>query len=522
MANFAPMMSAENPYAEPAANAADAGLTDLVQLLRAHADRQQAAAKNQQATQAAAAKDAKERFDAELNLRKEGYTPYDVPPLANGQPTLQTPEGADAPPERSRMITDPYGRQWVAPSAKPAATLQQQFEDTNSIEKEGGRLISPEGNVQQNTNVPRFRQDEQGNVTDTGMFGTNGPVEDQSRVRTVPGTDQKYYIPTPAEKTAESDRAAASKTRAEEGEKNYTLPDSVSAKLEQKAGLPAGSLKGVSVPHSQLLETLKSVVDPASKPDATQFIPGMTGPHGGPMVFDKNTQTASEVALPAGSKRTLSPEAADVAQRAAEREQDRADAAQAKMQAAFQARHDKLQTEEQRQWDVKTKAGANLQTLLDHTSTAKDGSVKFTGAPVQVPDANGKPVAVSDQNLKSLTSLYRYAASKAEQRALDSQGKARKIRQQFGWGEFEKQGPGPGGQGPGAVAQVAPAETPATAPPASAQAAGEPPATQAAKPAEAARKSTTLAKVRAYAKEKGISEAAAVKEYRGYGYQIGN
>jgi pyruvate/2-oxoglutarate dehydrogenase complex dihydrolipoamide acyltransferase (E2) component len=67
---------------------------------------------------------------------------------------------------------------------------------------------------------------------------------------------------------------------------------------------------------------------------------------------------------------------------------------------------------------------------------------------------------------------------------------------------------------------------PAVAPARQAAAPPETPATQPYKPTAAAgaakgSKTATLATVRSYAQQKGISEAAAVKEFKGYGYQIG-
>jgi len=202
---FPQPMSTANPYASAAAGAGGGAMQLATALRSAAAQQQQLQAQREKEAKAAALA----QWAGEEGLRKAGYTPYD-PPEANGRPTLQRSNLPDALVDQSRITgPDPWsGKRWVMPAATPDATPQQTFSDTQSVLDKGGRAISPEGNVQQHSDVPRYRMDAQGNMTDTGMFGINGPVEDQGRVQTPPGSSQSYYMPTQGELETEKARVA--------------------------------------------------------------------------------------------------------------------------------------------------------------------------------------------------------------------------------------------------------------------------------------------------------------------------
>jgi hypothetical protein len=489
MAQFPSMMSAENPYASGASEAMRAAL-DFAGQLRAEA------AKGQQADQAATQKTLKEQFDTALTLQDKGYTRYDVTG-ADGKPTLAHPEGSDVA-SQSQLITDPWGRQWKMPDKadKSAATPQQTFTDTSELDKAGARPISGEGNVAQNTTVPRFRQDAQGNVSDTGMFGINGPVEDPSRVRTVPGSGQQFYMPTEGEKTAESGRAAAAKTKTEEDAKNFTLPDSVTAKWEQKAGVPAGSLKGLAVPRSEAVNVLKALADPSQK---APHIETQKDDSGNVTTIARDTESGKEL------WRTVDKGIGE--NKAKDRAAAQSDRDDARRQREADANQKIVDTLDSKREALSGQADQQRQLLNEYQrAIGTPNGTLFT-------DPLDKNRAQRPMNAGARTRMgeaYMRVKSKAD--GLDKQ--ASTLGQQA---EARRNGP----QQAAGPSQPKPAAAPArqaAAPP-------ETPATQPYRPAAAAgaakgSKATTLARVRAYAKAQGISEAEAIRAAKGEGFSI--
>jgi hypothetical protein len=165
---------------------------------------QQGAQDQQQKQQEQGAKDKaatlKDQFETELKMRKDGYTPYSpqrpLPDNSQGQPTLMQGGGSDVNPagrpadvDPSQLVTDHFGRQWVAPPVKPEVTPQQGYTDLHTALNEGAQPV-----------YPRIRVGEDGTQTNLGTYGPNVP--DQSRVQQVPGTTQSIYTPTSDEKAA--------------------------------------------------------------------------------------------------------------------------------------------------------------------------------------------------------------------------------------------------------------------------------------------------------------------------------
>ena len=205
---FVPLPSGGNPAPNPAGFAQSAegaygqGL-QFASALRA------AAAQQQQQQQVQNQQSLKDQFETELKLRKDGYTPYMNTTTQPQSPSENSPGQLgrrDPQPnvDPNSVIQDHFGRKWVAPPpapAKDAATPQQNFTDTSNLLEKGARPVDAGGNVPQDTNTPRFRMDEQGNTTDTGMFGVNA-APPQGTTVTPPGGQQAYYVPPPDETLA--------------------------------------------------------------------------------------------------------------------------------------------------------------------------------------------------------------------------------------------------------------------------------------------------------------------------------
>ena len=179
----------DNPYIGMAEGLASAAMG--AQARNQSAQYSQAAA--QQKAQQAMLKD---QFDQELKLRDKGYTPY-METTGQKSSGLKTRDAQQVDP--NRVITDPYGRQWVTPAGKPDSTPQQGYTDLQSALSKGGEPLNDQGNVWEQTTTPRLRMDESGNTSDTGQFGVHVAPPDASRVVTLPGSGRQVYMPTEAQ-----------------------------------------------------------------------------------------------------------------------------------------------------------------------------------------------------------------------------------------------------------------------------------------------------------------------------------
>ena len=75
-----------------------------------------------------------------------------------------------------------------------------------------------------------------------------------------------------------------------------------SAYQQQKQGpIPAGTM----IPTAGSGQQTQFAIDKPDKADSQQILEGLTGPNGGKVVYDKNTQKTFEVLLPTGSKPSL-------------------------------------------------------------------------------------------------------------------------------------------------------------------------------------------------------------------------
>lgn len=212
----------------------------------------------------------KDQFETELKMRKEGYTPYmqTTGQEASGLKTRDANPAANA----TNVITDHFGRKWVAPPAKPEATPQQTQTDLASALEHGYQQPDAGGNISRYPTTPRAIQTGDtdpatGQVTafgpakETGMFGTHEAVPPEWQQRQIPG-GPAVYKPDAAEQQYNTVRAETGKAARTEEDKTYGLPNAITSRWEQKAGLPAGTLKGMKVPTSQVREVISGLSDP--------------------------------------------------------------------------------------------------------------------------------------------------------------------------------------------------------------------------------------------------------------------
>ena len=150
----------------------------------------------------------KDQFETELKLRKDGYTPY----MQRGATESSGLVHRDPQPgvDPSQVITDHFGRQWVAPAPKADATPQQAYTDLAGALDKGGQTVQG-GTIY----APGGAQQEQ--QAQASLIGAHVPVPDAGRVLTPPGSQQSVYMPTGEEKAAASLREKLAATAATPG-----------------------------------------------------------------------------------------------------------------------------------------------------------------------------------------------------------------------------------------------------------------------------------------------------------------
>lgn len=181
----------------------------------------------------------------------------------------------------------------------------------------------------------------------------------------------------------------------------------------------------------------------ADKPDVSQIIPGMVGPNGGLVMFDKGNQSTKEIPLPKGSKPVMTAAqteadkdrhvtqarlAEDTATRLSAADQKKADDA-AKAVATVKAKHDAFQSAEKDQWDLRERYA----NLADPTKNPDQTTVNL-------PSYNAKTGEITDGAQRTMNPGLRQSmleqSKQAERKALDQQGYAKGVRKSMGWGEF--------------------------------------------------------------------------------------
>jgi hypothetical protein len=210
---------------------------------------------------------------------------------------------------------------------------------------------------------------------------------------------------------------------------------------------------------------------PPDKPDASQIVPGMQGPNGGLVMFNKTDQSTKEVPLPTGSKpvMTAAQTEADKDRHVRQSELDEARSARqatasqaaadrtAKGVEAIKAKHDDFQGKEQDQWYLK----GQYDRLTDPTQTPD-------GTAVTLPNYNPKTGEVKDGQTvvmnKDLRNSLAGLSSQAQRKAIENQKNASGIRKSMGWGEFSKPASAPASKPTAATPPRATAATPAKKP----------------------------------------------------------
>jgi hypothetical protein len=245
---------ASNPAPNPAGFAQAAGsIFDTLQQAAAAAYRQQQQLQQKQRAQGLAdqLKDAAARDAFATTWLHKGWTMQEQKEGADGRPSLMQRDSGGPPAGGASSYTDRWGRTFYPPAAKPDATPQQSFTDLWTALHEGYQQLDENGNVTRYPTTPRYRMDENGALTDTGMFGAHvAPPEDWQRLQ-VPG-GPTVYKPSEAEQYSDKMRAEETKTERAEGAKNSALPQPLMAAWENRAGLPPGSLSGISIPKNQI------------------------------------------------------------------------------------------------------------------------------------------------------------------------------------------------------------------------------------------------------------------------------
>jgi len=413
-------------FASAATNAYSAGLQHATALRYAA---QQDQKQKQDAARQASLDDLKQRNEyatEQEKYRNAGATPmpqYDAAPIngvdATGRPTLRRDQsGVQLDPslqadDPNHIQTDSHGRAWHYPDlAERKQEKTTPLDDTNSFVPTGdmGKALEAAGwqSGQRITPANLHLMLESANGGNTAEFFHTSDADGATHV----------YV---------------------QDKKNGTV---------KEIGNFPDSSKGT-----------------ADKADATQLIPGMLGPSGGPLLLNKKTGGADEVQVPKGSKRAMTPGQEAAAGRSADAATERKeryareDADKLlKTTQQMQEKHDKSYNDEQDQWELKRRYDA---IAAGEEDTAPDP--KHPGQAITKADAAG-------------------LSKSAAVRALQFQKQSKEVRKQMKWGEFGDQQQA----APAAAATAGPAAAPAqqtpAAPPAAAPAAPPPAAAPTAKP----------------------------------------
>jgi hypothetical protein len=230
----------ENPYVSSASGAAGAASSNFGAALRYVTALREAADQQQKLQQA---QDLEHRKEV-MNLQKEGYQPAEINTggtIAKGGLGHRAPNPAAQGPGIN--VTDTRGAKWF----KSQTTPQQTFQDLREALNQHGQVLDEQGNTFYDPN--------------TGA----GVAPPPGRVAQIPG-GPRVYFPTDEAIASDKERERRTERQAEESEKNYTLPDAVTSRLESQAKLPEGTLKGLALPRSEVREILTGLAGKTQLP----------------------------------------------------------------------------------------------------------------------------------------------------------------------------------------------------------------------------------------------------------------
>jgi hypothetical protein len=414
--------------------AAGSALAGLGQRLRTAADQQAQLVQQQQKQEMS------EQMDM-ARLVNEGWQIYE--PSRNVTTDSTGLKRRDFTPPPANMVELPtLGKRLYKPDGPtPAQKTTEAREGGNDLRaalEKGGQPVSPQGTVNQNTDIPRIAIDSSGHEDPDARVGpargTVVPVPDQGRVSSAGG--QKVYMPSEGEKSEQALREKTRQTAAVQDAEGWTLPDSLARAAAKHAGLPEDALVGVKLPHEVVSDAFKKGTT-AEKPDkftynrftddAGKVNVTRIGEDGVPQKWNGKDWTTLGAGEQLGPKKKdpdasraggPTPGQADVQGRFNQREMDQG-----------QRQQDALQELEQKQHDRRNAWGA---------------AVKEKNGTTVIDPETGKEVTMSDARRKTYSQKIEDAGTAVSR--LQERQKA--IRQRFGWGEFggDQQGGTTGGK----------------------------------------------------------------------------
>lgn len=467
MGGFPSLPSASNPYASAAASAGS-GAANLAAALR-EAATQQDALKARQAQQQQTQQH--QAYVDQLDLLKMGGVPAEVVApadpnhpdgLKTRSPNPNLPTGADP----SRIVTDPTtGKKTYIPTAAEKKKSDEALDDSNSF------ALSP--TAAQAMNEAGYQD-----------------VKPGQRIPMAHAATVTQAVKDHLNKTALDDSNSVEITQ---GMADKLAPHGIKLKPGARVSLEkANDLKTLV----EMAEPPDKSKPPRTKTDLEHF--------SSPVSVNEDTGKVTALTLPPGVKAQATPGQQEADQRFREREQDRKD-----------ARDQRQQDQEQKAQDGAQKTVDQLQTREQeqHAKRQAYGTVLGTkdGDPVVDPD-DKKLYTMNGTRRKYYQDRY----DKATQLAGAYNAQAKKIVTRFGGDTGEpatnrstkQQTDQPAADAP-KTAKTAPssATKPATKPATNGQQTGK--------------KSADIGKVRAYAQQKGVPEAQALREFQQYGYAIG-
>jgi hypothetical protein len=359
------------------------------------------AAANQQAT-LKRQKDADYRsglqndFKDQLELADKGYTPTQIYPNGDpqpGRPTLQTPEDNPAAQGGGPTVTDTNGRQYT----------KKGLDDTNSFTLSDDLAAEAQKagltNIRSNTRYPKSDM---------------GPLNERLAA---------YHKEIDPEGQV-----------SESGE--FTGPDGKTVRMNR--GSKSGKLTPAPLPDGY------SAATKPDKPDVSQIIPGMQGPNGGPLIYDKTSQSMKEIAPVPGSKGVLNADQQDRSQdrKVRMREADVRDAENQTVRegkkAETQQKIDEIYTKQHNDARAQEETHKSVAQLYWDAASTEPGQYYTVPRIINGVVTSDKQERMPDDRRErdKVGTRLQTLAKTAEGQAAEQSNNAKEIRRKRGWAEF--------------------------------------------------------------------------------------
>ncbi len=343
MASLPDLPSASNPYAGAAAGYASSAssLLNAFNSAARQAAQQQAAAARQKAIDEQA--QAQKQFDNEEKIRAAGGVSSTIeadgsPSDSNtGRPTINTAK----PQPRPNPAAEGYGNPSVEPVSGRTYVFPSADQKNKTFVPTGGLAdaLAASTNWDRKTPITATQAHEWLQAVDAAqpknepstLVGQNGDIQDSdgNPVMGFVGHNTGKFTPINMSGGSAGGPFDASASQGPQQPRPQSAQAGDQYNAPANAGPPGYDLSQMGGGKQDGAFTFQPP-QKADKPDVSQIIPNVQGPGGGPVIYDKNSQSTKEVALPKGSKAVMTPAQQEADKDRHEHEAERKDASKMK------------------------------------------------------------------------------------------------------------------------------------------------------------------------------------------------